>query len=223
MQTPELDDKTSKPIDRRRHGARAKLRRAFARKHGREEGFDIMRIELDRDIVIVSLICVVALLGILAALTLAQQRSIAGQQKQINRATAHITKNQQKLDDQQKQLIYLERRDRINSYQTAYRFCSRINNDRASTHWFISRLAHAQTGEARKRLLKIQHKLEARNGEPILNCDPNVVGNPATYISPAAQRRYVRRWDAGKLTAAETGICRVRIGTLNNPRDCLKK
>jgi hypothetical protein len=185
------------------------------RQHGREEGFEIGRVELDRDIVIVSLIVVVMFLGVLAALTLYQQSKIGDQQHQLDRATRAVTNNQFRLQTQQRQLTYLEKRDRASSYQAAYRFCTRIDIDRAAIQWFVSLSSNKQARQ-------ILNRLRRRDGLPVLNCVPNVIGNPAAYWSPAKQHKFVRRWAKHMLTPPEIGICRIEIGILDNPKRCLK-
>lgn len=73
-----------------------------------------------------------------------------------------------------------------------FRLCARQNNDRAFAH---SVTRPAALALARKRL-------------PILDCEPNLSGRPARVMPDADQREFVRRFVAGDLTRAETGICR---------------
>jgi hypothetical protein len=123
-------------------------------------------------------------------------------------------------------LRFLERRDRVNSYQTAYRFCTRIDIDRAVTHDFWSyelpTISRARFQPRVARFIRnYLNRLEDRGGMPILDCEPNVRGGAAKYIGPREQRRFVRRWRRYQLTSAELGICKIPIGTLGDPRKCL--
>lgn len=77
---------------------------------------------------------------------------------------------------------------------TSFRQCARINNDRAVAHYFIAR------GRG-----KIEHRLQMQL--PILDCNPNVVGQPAKVLSHDKQSDFVKRWALGKLTDAERGVC----------------
>lgn len=200
--------------DRRRHGLWNRLRRKMVRNRSDSD------IRVDADIFIVFLLFGLILLGCLVTLTLAQQTRLSSAQSQINA-------NQARLRVQQRQLTRLELRDRVNSYQAAYRFCTRESIDRAAIHWFLSRrllmkLPSALRREARKQSISDLHRMERKDGMPVLNCSPNVVGGPATYLPPAAQRRFVQRWRDHKLTPAEIGICKIRIGAVTDPRECLK-
>ena len=192
--------------DRRRHGAWASLRRGALRHSARVNKSEKMRIDLDRDLVMGTLLVLLLLLGCVVGVTLYQQQQIRNNQESIQ----HQQRAQSK---QQHELARLEKRDRINSYQTAYRFCSRINNDRAAVHWLI------KTGTRPDKKSRMR-ALEKKSGIPILNCAPNITGDPATYMSPSRQRRFVQRWSSGHLTPAEIGICRVKIGTLDPPGIC---
>jgi hypothetical protein len=200
----------SEERDRRRHGLWARVRRRLLGRYARLVGGK-PKVELPTDIVITALLAMLLLLGGLVGLTLYQQGRIAGQQTSITKAQRDINDNQRRLDRQQRMLGYLERRDRINSYQTAFRFCRRINVDRAVVHYYLGRGFGLRTLQ----------RLEERGGDPILDCDPNVTGNPARYIGPLEQRKFVRRWRDNHLTPVEIGICRIRIGTLKDPRTCI--
>jgi hypothetical protein len=216
------------PGGRRREGIVNKMRRRFMGRHSRTES-DSVRIS---DIVVISLSLGLLLLGTLVGFTLYQQIEINDQQAQIKA-------NQDDLREQQKQLEEIEERDRNNSYQTAYRFCSRDAVDRASSHWFIidqmpkdvlelaKQLSNnreiASSSNVRKLVRETSSEyrkmLEARDGLPILDCKPNINGLPASYMQPRDQRKFVRRWLEGKLTPAEVGICSTRIGK-SVPGDC---
>jgi hypothetical protein len=198
------------------------------REHARTGGqaSETARIGLDPDIVMAALFAMLLLLGGLVALTLYQQGQISEQQDALSDSQVLIGRNQQRLDHQQHMLRYLERRDRINSYQTAYRFCTRINVDRATVHDFWSvellRLSSARFDPRVRHLIhSYRSRLEDRGGLPILDCEPNVRGGPARYISPREQRRFVRRWRSYQLEPVELGICRIKIGTLKDPRTCV--
>jgi hypothetical protein len=128
----------SEEQDRRQHGLWARVRRRFLGRNARvEDGKP--RIELPTDIVITALLAMLLLLGGLVGLTLYQQGRISSQQTLITQAQKDIRGNQHRLDRQQRMLGYLERRDRINSYQTAFRFCTRINVDRAVVHYYLGK------------------------------------------------------------------------------------
>jgi len=213
--------------DRRRNGVRGKLRRCILRKRGRVDGVDVRKIELDRDIVMATMAIVILFLGLLLAFTLYQQKLLGDAQDDINSSTAKIKNNQINIFKSQVSLARLEKRDRINSYQTAYRFCSRINIDRAAIHWLAVNQIKALAGRKSKKRIgrfakRYQRRLESRGGMPILDCMPNVTGGPARYLPPSEQRKFVRRWVKHQLTPAEIGICRIRIGTLESPKICLK-
>jgi hypothetical protein len=77
---------------------------------------------------------------------------------------------------------------------TAFRQCARINNDRAVAHFFIAK------GD-----VKIEQRLQKQL--PILDCKPNIIGQPAYPYSPVKQSDFVRRWASNRLTNAERGIC----------------
>jgi hypothetical protein len=175
---------------------------------------------LDDDLVMACLFVGGLFLGVLVALTLWQQHQIGVSQDKIK-------SNQEAIQRQQKFLAYVETRDRVNSYQAAYRFCTRESIDRAAIHWFLSRsllaaLPPELARQARKQSMADLRRMEAKDGMPILNCDPNTVGGPAKYESPAVQRRFVDRWRLHQLTPAEIGICKIRIGSLARPGECLK-
>jgi hypothetical protein len=206
--------------DRRRTGAHAWIRRHVLGRRARIDDVKFRKIELDPDIVMAALAITLVLLGIVVGFSLYQQN-------QIHTAQDDINVNQAKLVVQQKQLARLEERDRINSYQTGFRFCSRINIDRATLHWLTyDQIVSNATPETRERAVKFarmyRRRLEKKGGMPILDCDPNVTGGPATYMSPRRQREFVHRWATGRLTPAEIGICRIPIGKVTNPRACLK-
>jgi hypothetical protein len=213
---------TPPPPERRRRGFWSRARRRIMGVHARGEN---PRVGLDPDIVMAVLFAMLLLLGGMVGLTLYQQGRITAQQTSINRAQADIKSNQKRLDHQQAMLAYLEKRDRVNSYQTAYRFCTRINVDRAAVHDLYSyELPTFDRGHLSARARRFTRdyiaRLEDRGGLPILDCEPNVTGGPAKYQSPREQRRFVVRWRRYKLTMAELGICRIRIGTLEDPRRC---
>lgn len=199
--------------ERRRPGMVNRLRRRLSEDNDKN-------VILDPDVFMVSIAIALLLLGALLALTLYQQHLIKQSQDQINA-------NQAMIRHQQKSLVTLERRDRINSYQAAYRFCTRESIDRAAIHWFLERkvivsLPKQVIKQARRQSLSDLHRMERKDGMPVLNCDPNTVGNPATYLPAAKQRAFVERWRTHQLTPAEIGICKIRIGTLVRPGACLK-
>jgi hypothetical protein len=218
---------TPPPPERRRHGPWSWLRRRFMRAHARGgDSDDPARINLDPDIVMAALFAMLLLLGGLVGLTLYQQGRISDQQQAINDAQRHIGQNQERLGHQQRMLTYLEHRDRIGSYQTAYRFCTRIDIDRAAVHdlwsYELPTLSQAKIRPRVSRFLRsYTQRLEDRGGLPILDCEPNVRGGAARYQSPREQRRFVRRWRRYQLDAAELGICKIRIGVATNPRQCI--
>jgi hypothetical protein len=168
------------------------------------------KIDIDRDVLMAAVFIMLLFIGLLLALTLYQQY-------QLNTAQDEINSNQAEIAKQQTSLAKLEERDRINSYQTAYRFCTRGDIDRAVLHWFAS--ASGKPNAATRAYLR---RLERKDGAPILDCKPNVTGDPATYMSPRRQREFVRRWRDHELTPVEIGICRIQIGEIANPGSCLK-
>jgi hypothetical protein len=201
--------------ERRRRDFLSKIRRSTLRSVARSSNGEPRKIELDRDIIMATMFIGLLMLGGLVGFALYQQRNVRNQQKDINNNQRHIRQ-------QNRMLSMLEKRDRINSYQTAYRFCSRINVDRAAVHALVTQLrtdqhANQRTRDFAKRYL---HKLESEEGMPILDCDPNVKGGAARYWPPKQQKVFVRRWDKNELTNADIGICKIRIGTLKPPRTC---
>jgi hypothetical protein len=213
--------------DRRRHNLSNRARRSVAGRRARKDQ-PVRRVDIDRDIVITAMAVLILLLGVLAGVTLYQQRiilrsqdDINTSQNDINESQAKITANQVKIRRQQVRLERLERRDRLNAYQTAYRFCQRIDVDRAALHSLVNRSLQVPNPE-RRFILAFKRKIESKKGMPILDCEPNVSGGPAAFWPPPKQRNFVRRWEDGDLTAAEIGICRVRINQVTRPRACLK-
>lgn len=186
------------------------------------------RIGLDPDIFMVILVFGMILLGTLVGLSLYQLRTTLAQQDALANAQNEIRANQASINRQNKMLVRLEKRDRINSYQTAYRFCTRNSVDRAAMHWLLAdqlpRLARTTPGRERLAPIALRYlrKLEDVHGLPILDCEPNVRGESAKYLPPAKQRKFVKLWRDNKLTPAQIGICQIRIGTLSDPRACLK-
>lgn len=97
-------------------------------------------------------------------------------------------------------LVVLERRratdqTRARLDAALYRVCQREAVDRAYAHSFTPR----------RELVKIERSL------PILYCEPNTRGEPARALTSAAQRDFVRRFVAGRLTLREQGICRAHL------------
>lgn len=200
--------------DRRGRGLWSRFRRAVVRKNARHEGPRV-----DLDIVLVALLIIIPLMGCFIAFTLWQQN-------QINSAQEQIRRNQVMIATAQKNLAYVEQRDRINTYQTGFRFCARDSVNRAAVQWFASSrlpmlFPARQRRLVRKEMIRVLKRLQRRGGLPVLNCEPNVRGLPAQYESPAAQSDFVRRWRDMKLTDAELGICRIPIGTVTDPRRCV--
>lgn len=68
--------------------------------------------------------------------------------------------------------------------RAAWRLCERDMRDRALAHAFV------QQSDALK-LVQQQN--------PIVDCDPNLVGEPAKPLPPHAQEAFVRRWQRGEL------------------------
>lgn len=200
--------------DRRGKSLWSRFRRAIVRKNARHEGPRV-----DLDIVLVSLLIIIPLMGCFIAFTLWQQ-------SQLNSAQHQIKRNQIMISNAQRKLAFVERRDRINTYQTGFRFCARDAVNRAAVQWFASsRLpmlfpAH-QRRLVRREMVRVLKRLQRRGGLPILDCEPNVRGLPAKYESPKLQAEFVRRWRDMKLTDAELGICRIPIGVFTDPRRCV--
>lgn len=185
---------------------------------------DVKMMELDRDVVMAALAVGILLLGALTTYVLHQQGNVVSQQKELDTALSGMRANQKKNAEQQVQLEKLEERDRIAAYRAAYRFCTRINVDRAALQSLVIRTRNSQRSDPRARRFARAYlrKLQSKEGTPILDCAPNVVGGPAKYQSPRKQLAFVRRWDKGKLTPAEIGICKIRIGSLTDPKICEK-
>jgi hypothetical protein len=139
--------------ERRRRGAWATFRRKILRANAREDGPRV-----DLDIMIATLFSMLMLLGGLAGLTLYQQGRISSQQHDLTDAQQNIGRAQERLDRQQRSLAYLERRDRIGAYQTAFRFCTRIDVDRAAVHdlwaYELPRLSKAKIQPRVRRFLR---------------------------------------------------------------------
>lgn len=219
------------PPERRRYGWSGRIRRIVLGKRARQNGVELHKIEIDPDIVMAALAVIILFLGFAVGFSLFHQALLRSQQQDINMVLRRASLNQDALQKQQYQLAKLETRDRIGAYQTAYRFCSRINIDRAAVQWFVGRQSKASLkaldlSRRGKQILRLSRgymrRLQAKDGMPILNCEPNIIGRPATYKSPAEQRKFVLRWERHRLTPAEIGICRVRIAFAPNPRRCLK-
>jgi hypothetical protein len=218
-----VDNQTGEPEHRERRGQnlRCKLRRTFVRKNARHDGPRV-----DMDIIVVALLIIIPLMGGIMAFTLWQQNQLNDAQKEINAAQAQIKRNQQMIGASQKKLAFVERQDRINTYQSGFRFCARDSVNRAAVQWFASSRLPALFPADQRRLVRqtmrsVLRRLQRRSGLPVLNCEPNVRGLPAQYESPKAQAEFVRRWRDMKLTDAELGICRIPIGTVTDPRRCV--
>jgi hypothetical protein len=216
------------PNDRRRHNLANTARRHIAKERARKDR-PVRRVDLDRDLVIAVMMIMIFLVGLLGAVTLHQQsllsdsqEDIVESQDDISASQAKIARNQKSIREQQVELERLERRDRLNAYQTAYRFCQRIDVDRATIHSLVKRSIRVAPGPERDFAIRFKRKIESKKGMPILDCEPNVSGGPAAFWPPPKQRNFVRRWEDGDLTAAEIGICRVRINQVTRPRACLK-
>lgn len=107
------------------------------------------------------------------------------------------------------ELRAIEQRDRDANRATAFRLCTRNKIDRAFAHSF----SLDEPDELRR--------LQAEEGLPILNCDPNLRGQGATPLSPEDQREFVERWMAGALRPVELGICpQSHIGQRQRPDRC---
>jgi hypothetical protein len=91
----------------------------------------------------------------------------------------------------------VERADRDQNRVTAYRLCSRNTVDRAFAHSRV-RMSAGRAAVA---------ELEKTTSLPILDCKPNLRGRGAKVLLPREQRVFVRRWEQGKLSAEERGIC----------------
>lgn len=109
-----------------------------------------------------------------------------------------VTRNTQRLDRQQRALAAKEREDNIIQRQTTYRVCARNSVDRAFAHDAVS---HGPNGQA-----AVRHLEEVL---PILDCAPNLRGQPARALPPTQQRAFVDRWKNGFLSLGEEGICSV--------------
>lgn len=214
------DQEDQAPAERRRLGLLNRSRRTITKHDGK-------KVTMDPDIFMIGLALGLVLLGSLVALTLWQQSALHHQQDQIEANQNEINANQKTLRHQQQMLIMLERRDRVSSYQAAYRFCTRESIDRAAVHWFLSRrvivdLPAKVVEQARRQSRSDLLRMERKDGMPILDCNPNTVGDPASYLPPVKQRKFVERWRKHQLTPAEIGICKIRIGEAKRPGECLK-
>lgn len=109
-----------------------------------------------------------------------------------------VSRNTTRLDRQQRALSMQERKDNIVQRQTSYRVCARNAVDRAFAHDAVSR-----GPEGAKAVRHLERVL------PILDCVPNLTGQPAHAMSPLRQRAFVRRWVRNELSLGEQGICSV--------------
>src|SRR5580765_2829066 len=130
-------NKNPPPPERRRQGTWPWVQRHFFRKTARGVEKKPVQIELDRDIVMAALVIGLLLLGAMSGYILHQQSRANARQHELDSAVKRSLKNQETLIKQQKELSFLEKRDRIGSYQAAYRFCTRINVDRAALQALI--------------------------------------------------------------------------------------
>jgi type II secretory pathway pseudopilin PulG len=208
------------PPERRRNGLRGTMRRKVIGRRARRDGVAVRRVEIDRDILMAALAIIILLLGAAVAFSLYQQRRIQNNQDRLDR-------QQMLMHHQQSRLSLLEDRQRLNSYRTAYRFCTRINVDRAALHWLTyDQIVSSARGPEAKRALRFanfyRRRLEDKAGMPILDCFPNITGNPAAYMTPHRQRTFVSRWARHKLAPSEIGICKIRVDSLQPPPACVK-
>lgn len=109
-----------------------------------------------------------------------------------------------------RELGKVEKRDRATSRTTAFRLCSRDNVDRAREH-LTTRRREGAAAEA---------ELERPDGNPILDCSPNLNGTGAIPWPPGVQRDFVDRYRDHRLTPSERGVCPGTV--LGNPDDALK-
>jgi hypothetical protein len=172
---------------------------------GGEASDDPARINLDPDIVMAALFAMLLLLGGLVGLTLYQQGQISEQQDAlINDSQVLIGRNQQRLGPPAADaaLPRASRSDQLlpdglpllHAHQRRPRNGARL---------LVRRAAQALERQVRparaSRIHSYRSRLEDRGGLPILDCEPNVRGGPARYISPREQRRFVRRWRSYQL------------------------
>lgn len=90
-------------------------------------------------------------------------------------------------------------------HKISFRICQREAVDRA---FAIVRVGAKGGPPARRKLL---------NNLPILDCRPNLVGNNAFPMTVREQLRFAKRFEQGKLTREEQGICTAQI---HDPRIC---
>jgi hypothetical protein len=125
-----------------------------------------------------------------------------------NRATSE---NLKRIKANTERIGRIEQTDRNSSRATAYRLCARNMVDRAFAHSSIQRGAG----------MKAVRRLERVDGIPILDCLPNLEGKGARPMSRSGQRAFVKRWEDGKLSGPELGICPFsEIGLPISSRHC---
>jgi hypothetical protein len=90
-----------------------------------------------------------------------------------------------------------EVRDVRNIRQAAWRLCERIQRDRALAHALVGEGKADAAGDTHSEPSGVRELVELQN--PIVDCDPNLVGRPATVLPAAEQRAFVRSWQKGEL------------------------
>lgn len=81
--------------------------------------------------------------------------------------------------------------------RATWRICERTMRDRALAHALIGEASPTGAGDTRSENTKVRRLVEQQN--PIVDCDPNLRGEPADPLPSAAQREFVRRWQRGEL------------------------
>lgn len=113
-----------------------------------------------------------------------------------------------------KAVATVEEMDRLRGRSQAFRLCQRGNVDRAFAHDAVAR----GSGSRARVVLR---RLEATNGLPILNCDPNLDGRGAEPLTRREQRAFVDAWKRGKLSGPRLGVCPgSRVGIIVDPDSC---
>lgn len=89
-------------------------------------------------------------------------------------------------------------------YAAAYRICQRQAVDRAFAHSAVDP----------------GYRLFVEQRLPILDCRPNLFNLPAKPLPREMQKDFVRRFQDGKLTRAEQGLCPTSLENLERAFDC---
>lgn len=158
----------------------------------RRSGYERRR-ELDRrynrvdvgDIVLGALLTLIIIIGGVTTVALRNTRKVV----ELESANRDALRTFQVLRKEQDAKIF----------RGLYRQCARNSVDRAFAHSRVRQSA----GRESERQLELTL--------PIIDCRPNLSGDPPTVLPPAAQRRFVLKWERGDLNNSEQGLCRTKL------------